>query len=59
MKNEYCHACLFEDTCRPEYNCEYLTISEDSSEEDTYKYIETRRYEYRDAWYQYTMDDIM
>ena len=53
-----CRACLFYDRCRRRISCDHFTPAGDDAEEEALNtYIEERRIEFNDEWFQYISED--
>lgn len=58
MIEHNCRTCLFYNQCTHRFMCDNYTPSGDLAEEDALDtYIEERRIEFNEAWYQYTSED--
>lgn len=54
-----CRACLFYDRCTNRMACENFTPAGDDAEDEALDtYIEERRIEFLEEWYQYTSEDF-
>lgn len=54
-----CRACLFYDRCTHWEVCESFTPAGDDAEDEALDtYIEERRIEFHQAWYEYTSEDF-
>ena len=59
MIEHSCRACLFYDKCTRRFVCDnYTPAGEDAEEDALDTYIEERRVEFKEEWYQYTSEDF-
>lgn len=60
IMNDYpCRSCLFYDKCQNRIGCDnYAPAGEDAEDEALDTYIEERRREFHEEWYEYTSEDF-
>lgn len=51
-----CRNCLWGDQCPEAQACDYYTPLDDGQDSEINEWIEERRYEYREAWFDYIQD---
>lgn len=59
MSEHHCRNCLFFDKCRNRIGCDnYAPYGEDAEYDALDTYIEDRRAEFHNEWYEYTSEDF-